>query len=1027
MLSFLAKLLKGELKMQDRFIRGLKVSFALLVVMVIIGTSVAFAAAPTTPFQLGTGGTFPKPVYDWYVKNVFNKFTGIIGGFMNADAPFDTPAFYPPHAPFFAGQGTLQSTTYDECIAFIKSLPKNYMRWDYVGNITTYDRSGSAGAYVYLPLVNFGYPVIVFSKGPNGPVFDPEELRALGKPIYFIEGPIHGNEMSGGEATISTIKRLAYDEYNVLDKISVVIVPRLNIDGAYWNIRGSYIIRGQGWGMDQNRDGTMLHSPQSRLINMITNAYKPHLGIDIHEMSWSAPTGSPVYYPSGVYGEGSTVSIGAVTVPNNTIDGSGTTTINRHFTYQGWSPIDLGSKYHNTPKAISDWQDKLLEYIKNYFAQQNMFSHEYILGTQNTMARKPDGVEVVSGDQIVKYPGNVQQYFRFADCIPDEGYGDGALGLKQMIEFCAEVPSSSGAEYKLRVYFHFVAQQAQMKFLAEHAQEILKDVEDSRNWMHNDTSDVALWNWQTHEPRRHKVFKVIDGKIADAETGDHYYEYTVPMHFHNKERKAGKTVTRPFAYIIDPEHVANNEKIRDDLAAFRLSYTGIPVYRLSEPATVSVEGSTVRGIQGHGIGNSFSTGNAPTLSVFDDQGNYTGTLPSVTVSGDTEAAYINTTYLGGYDTAGSSFGIQTQRIWQADTNVETKTFPVGSFVIPVSGVLTNHANLHAILALEALGKRNLGNSYTRFTPGLHSAAINSDDLAQEWPYPYRAHYFPVEVGKKFPAYRYMNNDYTTALKLERVYTVQPFVNGANFAAGYPVNLSILKDKGINTGAINNIGLGYHFKAEGTTLTAGLNPKAGNFYVTAPTKFDGASLGNWFIYDWGKNQFDKVNLGVSETSGAKIVNVSSQYISDESDVLIIAEATKNWILELFKDGKLPKDAILTENGFEYTEMLSGKTTILSDSMLDGWTIISMTPHSGNHWKAGFVKGVLEIKFTGDAYDQVVTVTLKKTGTSETKDIEITFSGEKESIWDRFRDKAGCNTGMAVFALLALSPLFMRKKD
>ncbi|MCL1875635.1 MAG: hypothetical protein FWF87_05195 [Synergistaceae bacterium] len=45
---------------------------------------------------------------------------------------------------------------------------------------------------------------------------------------------------------------------------------------------------------------------------------------------------------------------------------------------------------------------------------------------------------------------------------------------------------------------------------------------------------------------------------------------------------------------------------------------------------------------------------------------------------------------------------------------------------------------------------------------------------------------------------------------------------------------------------------------------------------------------------------------------------------------------------------------------------------------------------------------------------------------TKEIEIEFSGEKEPLWDRIKDRAGCNYGVAMFALLVLFALAIRRK-
>ncbi|MCL1874888.1 MAG: hypothetical protein FWF87_01355 [Synergistaceae bacterium] len=859
--------------------------------VMLLCVTASMAAAPAVPWGTATAReNFPKPVADWFERNVFSKFTGTKSEyFTNPNAPFDTPFFSPPYPAWMSGVTGTRVTSQEDLINFIKALPKTYMRWDYVGNVTTYDLASG----VYSPLLNFGYPVVVFSKGPDGPVFEPSELRALGKPIYCINGPIHGNEHSGVEATISTMKRLASDEYKVLDNISVIVIPRVNIDGSYWNTRGTNTIRGTARGMDMNRDGAMFLAPQTRLVHMIHNAYKPHMVIELHETAWhtpsvfnaTTPSWPQRYYPSGEYGVGPTVSIDAVAVPVATGPDVAPRTMNigGNYMYYTTGIIPTANEYHNTPDAVWNWHNKMITYVKQHYESQNMYATD-ISGTENaTYARKYDGVEVASGDQIIKMPGDVPQWLTYFLSIPDEGYGSDAIGLKHALSYLTEIPGMGSGEMKIRMYNQFLSQQAQMLFLSKNAQEILNDLENAWEGMKNDRSSLALWNWQTYSPQKQKVLNVVSGDIVDADDPNrsHFHEYTIPYVWHNHERKAGKTVSRPYAYIIDPEHVANGEKINADLAVFRLSYTGIPVYRLSKGVTVTVEGNIVGDIQGLSVGNTFTYSAVPQFASFDVNGNYTG-APVTFNEGD-----IMTTYLGGESGLGSSFGLQSQRIVNAVANNVSKTFPAGSYVIPVSGNLTNKANLHAMFILEVLGKRNFGNTYHRFRPGNYSEA----DAAQEWPHPYREHYFPVATGSNFPAYRYMLPDYENALSLERVFTAQPFINGANYAAGYPVNLSILKGKGFKLGDIEQIDFGYHFKAEGTSLDE-LNPIAKQFYVTLPANFEGVALADWRLYDWGKKEFVKVNPDVSETSGAKIARVSGAYIGAEGDVMLVAAVEHN---------------------------------------------------------------------------------------------------------------------------------------
>jgi hypothetical protein len=176
----------------------------------------------------------------------------------------------------------------------------------------------------------------------------------------------------------------------------------------------------------------------------------------------------------------------------------------------------------------------------------------------------------------------------------------------------------------------------------------------------------------------------------------------------------------------------------------------------------------------------------------------------------------------------------------------------------------------------------------------------------------------------------------------------------------------------------------------------------------------------FTVDIASNDRPAVGDGSNRTIPAALPNW------DELIGVRVVEVLENEIMNLFKDGKFPKGAVLTENGIKYPELFEGSNTILSNSMLNGWTIVGAAPHSGEGWKAGYEVGRLYIKFTGEVYDEVVKVTLQKDGTSETKVIEIEFSGEKEFLWKKIINKAGCNAGAVFLALLAICPLIIRRK-
>ncbi|MDI5791599.1 hypothetical protein PO124_34315 [Bacillus licheniformis] len=63
----------------------------------------------------------------------------------------------------------------------------------------------------------------------------------------------------------------------MLDKINVIVVPRVNPDGSY------QFNRRLANGIDGNRDHVKLESPEVRAIHQEFNKYSPEVVIDAHE------------------------------------------------------------------------------------------------------------------------------------------------------------------------------------------------------------------------------------------------------------------------------------------------------------------------------------------------------------------------------------------------------------------------------------------------------------------------------------------------------------------------------------------------------------------------------------------------------------------------------------------------------------------------------------------------------------------------------------------------------------------------
>jgi len=120
-------------------------------------------------------------------------------------------------------------------------------------------------------------PYLVFTK--EG-LTDAAAIVALGRPILWFIGLQHGNEPAGGEATLALAARLADGALkSYLDRVTVVVVPRANPDGA------AAFTRSTGSGADLNRDHMLLALPESAALHAKLVELRPDVVIDAHEFS----------------------------------------------------------------------------------------------------------------------------------------------------------------------------------------------------------------------------------------------------------------------------------------------------------------------------------------------------------------------------------------------------------------------------------------------------------------------------------------------------------------------------------------------------------------------------------------------------------------------------------------------------------------------------------------------------------------------------------------------------------------------
>ncbi|PLR69270.1 M14 family metallopeptidase [Bacillus sp. UMB0893] len=163
-----------------------------------------------------------------------------------------TPAFVKGEEAF---------TTQEEMLAYIEELK---------------------GKSPYLTVKNIGasqngleIPALYFTKDQK---INPSFMSR--KPTVWIQSQIHGNEPASGESVLAIANRLTGElGEEVLDKINVIVVPRVNPDGSY-NFK-----RQLQNGLDGNRDHVKLESPEVQAIHHEYNRYTPEVVIDAHEYS----------------------------------------------------------------------------------------------------------------------------------------------------------------------------------------------------------------------------------------------------------------------------------------------------------------------------------------------------------------------------------------------------------------------------------------------------------------------------------------------------------------------------------------------------------------------------------------------------------------------------------------------------------------------------------------------------------------------------------------------------------------------
>lgn len=131
-------------------------------------------------------------------------------------------------------------------------------------------------------------PVLVMS---NPRISTPEEAKASGKTIVYLQGGIHPAECEGKEALFMVIRDILFGKKKyLLDELIILVNPNFNVDGnetrvvndAYPLLTGT---RRNGAGYDVNRDGIKLETLNMQgAYRNVLNKWDPTLIFDTHRM-----------------------------------------------------------------------------------------------------------------------------------------------------------------------------------------------------------------------------------------------------------------------------------------------------------------------------------------------------------------------------------------------------------------------------------------------------------------------------------------------------------------------------------------------------------------------------------------------------------------------------------------------------------------------------------------------------------------------------------------------------------------------
>jgi hypothetical protein len=474
---------------------------------------------------------------------------------------------------------------------------------------------------IRMPLLVFSHPKLSDPTGDN--------LRALGKPIFYLRAQVHGNEAAAGGGAIMLAQRLARkheDLSGVLDKISIVILPRMNSDGTKIHQRGTSLVSGDTWasgdpdyltsvgpgggqseyggglmsGLDQNRDNLWLGTPVSRANARIFAEYMPEICLDAHEYGSNSYYGLPKKAASG----------GSFTYVTDPAQGNmislrdpvlGTVVYYKEQMTTQWANHLL------VPKGIRDLSETIQQRIVAGLADPSnpsgpFYWAPYVEGSYGLVISgdvSRGGLIALSALPTLEERQKMQKWADANGNIPalsayststeggfDPGTARNTMALIPGVSFLAESRSAGGRwEFPRRVMGQYLTSLYYIRAVIDNLDDVKSEVAAARAAVINDAGNpaVKMAITQTYAPMNYANVETYgiynqDGTQEDVPGLRRNSRFgTVPVF----------EVSRPYAYIVDGSNVMA------DAIAFRMGHFNLKFERLTEDTDVNVTAYTV--------------------------------------------------------------------------------------------------------------------------------------------------------------------------------------------------------------------------------------------------------------------------------------------------------------------------------------------------------------------------------------------------------------------------------------------------